>query len=271
MMRRSLCAWLILAAVGLAQSLLPPALRDVGIDQRLNEQAPLDLAFRDEMGREVNLRRYFGAKPVVVALVYYECPMLCTLALNGLLGALKAIPLEPGRDFRVVTVSFDPREGPALAKEKKAQYLARYKRAGAEESWHFLTGKEASIQALARSLGFRYTYDEKTGQFAHAAAIMILTPEGRIARYLYGIEYPPRDLRLALVEASAGRIGSKVDQALLYCFHYDPSTGKYTLAVMNVVRVLGGATVLALGTFMIGMFRRDRRRVRSDVRLPSIS
>jgi protein SCO1/2 len=240
---------------------LPEPLRKVGIDQLLNQQVPLELKFRDESGREVALREYFRGKPVVLSLVYYHCPMLCTMTLDGLVRSLRAVPLGIYQDFEVVTVSFDPREKPPLAAESKAAILGRYKRPGAENGWHFLTGEEASIRPLVDSVGFHYTYDEKTGQFAHAAAIMILTPEGKIARYLYGVEYAPRDLRLALVEASTGKIGSPVDQALLYCFHYDPSFGKYSLAVMNVIRVLGGATVVLLGGFMLFMFRRDRRKV----------
>ena len=238
----------------------PAPLRDVGIDQKLNEQLPLDLTFRDETGKPVQLRKYFGQKPVILSLVYYDCPMLCTLVLNGLTRSLRAVPLDVGDQFHVVTVSFDPRETAALAAAKKEAYVKRYARAQASQGWHFLTGEEASIQQLTRAVGFRYAYDEKSGQFAHATGIMVLTPTGRLARYFYGIDYSPRDLRLALVEASANKIGSAIDQLLLFCFHYDPKTGKYSLVVMNVLRIAGMGTLLALGSFMFVMFRRDRRK-----------
>ncbi len=254
-----LVAWLGVVP-GQAENGLPAPLRDVGIDQRLNEQVPLDLVFRDETGRRVQLGEYFGKKPVVLSLVYYQCPMLCTLVLNGLLRSLRAISFDAGNQFNVVTVSFDPRETPRLAAEKKKLYLEMYRRPRAEQGWHFLTGDEPSIQALARAVGFRYVYDPKLGQFAHASGIMVLTPQGRMARYLYGLEYSARELRLGLVEASAGKIGSPVDQVLLFCFHYDPFTGKYGMVIMNVIRAAGLATVLALGTFMALMFRQEKRR-----------
>ncbi len=241
---------------------LPPQLRDVGIEQRLNQQAPLDLTFRDEAGRAVRLGDYFGKRPVVLSLVYYDCPMLCTLVLNGLVRALRAVSFEPGRDFESVTVSFDPRETPALAAAKKQTYLERYRRAGAEGGWHFLTGGQEAVRRLTEAVGFRYTFDPQTGQFAHASAIMVLTPEGRLSRYFYGIEYSARDLRLGLVEASAGKIGSPVDQVLLYCFHYDPQTGKYGMVIMNTVRAAGLATVLALGMLLGLLFRQEKRRIR---------
>jgi len=239
---------------------LPKALEGVGIDQRLNERAPLDVEFLDEQGSPVTLGDYFGEKPVILALVYYECPMLCTLELNGLLRALRVLPLEPGKDFEIVTVSFDPGETPALAAKKKQEYAAQYGREGGEQAWHFLTGSEASIEQLTRAVGFRYKYDAKTDLFNHASAIVVLTPEGRLSRYFYGIEYSARDLRLGLVEASAGRIGSPVDAILLYCFHYDPETGKYGVVIMNVVRLAGVATVIILGGFIVLMLRRDKRR-----------
>jgi protein SCO1/2 len=243
----------------LAQPGLPPALRNVGIDQRLNRQIPLDLAFRDETGRSVQLRQYFGKKPVILTLVYYECPMLCTLVLNDLLRNMKEMTLNVGEDFDVLTVSFDPREKPELAAGKKDSYVGRYRRAGAAEGWHFLTGDEPSIEALTKAVGFRYAFDPKTGQYAHASAIMVLTPEGRLSRYFYGVEYSPRDLRLSLVEASANRIGTKADQVALFCFHYDPTTGKYGLAIMNALRVAGLATVFGLAMLVWGMSRRGRR------------
>ena len=256
-----LCLLLTLAAdLAQAQNVRPAPLRDVGIDQKLNEQLPLNLTFRDETGKPVQLRQYFGQKPVILSLVYYDCPMLCTLVLNGLVRSLRVVPLDVGDQFDVVTVSFDPRETPALAAAKKETYVKRYARAQASQGWHFLTGEEAAIQQLTRAVGFRYAYDAKSGEFAHATGIMVLTPTGRLARYFYGIEYSPRDLRLALVEASAHKIGSVVDQLLLFCFHYDPRTGKYSLVVMNVLRVAGMGTLLALGSFLFVMFRRDRRK-----------
>jgi len=255
------CASVLYGGVpALAQEALPPALKDVGIDQRLNEQVPLGLEFKDETGKRVQLRQYFGRKPLVLSLVYYECPMLCTMVLNGMLRSFRAMKLDVGRDFEVVTVSFDPGDTPELAAAKKQGYIERYERQGAAGGWHFLTGEETAIRELTRAVGFRYKYDAASGQFVHASAIMVLTPDGRLSRYLYGIDYAPRDLRLALVESSAGRIGSPVDAVLLYCFHYDPSTGKYSLLIMNVIRAAGTATVAVLGAFLLVMFRRDRRK-----------
>lgn len=236
----------------------PPILRDVAFDQLLGATVPLELALRDEAGRDVRLGEYFGKKPVVLSLVYYGCPMLCTLTLNGLASALSILSFDVGREFEVVTVSFEPKETPELAAEKKKAYLARYKRPGAAAGWHFLTGDAASIGRLTRAVGFRYAWDAETGQYAHPAGILVLTPEGKIARYLYGIEYAPKDLRLALVEASRNRIGSPVDQFLLLCYQYDPATGKYGAVVMRTVRTAGILTVLALGTFITLMWRREQ-------------
>ncbi len=210
------------------------------IEQRLGEKVPLDLAFHDEAGQPVRLQKYFQQKPVVLVLAYYRCPRLCTEVLNGLESGLEAIPLDIGRDFNVLTVSFDPRETPELAAAKKVPYIEKYGRGGAAEGWHFLTGDETSIKQLTEAVGFHYHYDPRSDQFAHASGIMILTPEGKLARYFYGIRYSPRDLRLGLVEASAEKIGSPVDQLLLFCFHYDPTTGQYTPAIMNFVRDGGG-------------------------------
>jgi protein SCO1 len=243
-----------------SQNARPRLLRDVGIDQKLNEQIPLDLSFRDESGKSVILREYFGDKPVILALVYYDCPMLCTEVLNGLLRSLENIRLGVGKEFSVLTVSFNPRETPGLAASKERIYVGLYGRPGGAEGWHFLTGEEASIQRLAKAVGFRYAYDPDSGQYAHATGIVVLTPMGRIARYYYGIEYPSRDLRLGLVEASAGRIGSPVDQILLFCYHYDPATGKYGLLIMNVIRAAGLATILGLGILLLVMFRAERDR-----------
>jgi len=239
----------------------PKLLEDVGIDQRLNEQIPLDLVFRDESDRPVRLREYLGKKPVVLAMVYYECPMLCTEVLNGLLASLKNMQLDVGKQFNVVTVSFNPREKPALAANKKRVYVGLYGRRGADEGWHFLTGDEPEIHKLARAVGFHFAYDADTGQFAHAAAIMVLTPQGRISRYFFGIDYPSRDLRLSLVEASGEKIGSPVDAILLYCYHYDPTTGKYGLVIANALRIAGLVTVVSLGSFLLILFRYERREV----------
>jgi protein SCO1/2 len=244
-----------------AASVLPPALRNIGLDQNLNAQIPLSLIFRDDSGRELPLSAYFGSRPVVLALVYYQCPMLCTQVLNGMVMSLRGMSLESGRDFDVVTVSIDPTEMPDLAAKKKAEYLRRYAKGSA--GWHFLTGAEPQIKQLAHAVGFRYAYDPKTKQYAHASAIMVVTPSGRLSRYFYGIEYAPRDLRLGLVEASENKIGSPVDQILLYCYHYDPNTGKYSAIVMNIVRLAGALTLLILLPLLIWLWRADltgRRR-----------
>ncbi len=246
-----------------AASVLPPGLRHVGIDQNLNTQLPLGVAFRDEAGRQMPLASYFGSRPVILALVYYQCPMLCTQVLNGLVMSLRGMSLESGRDFEVVVVSIDPAETPDLAARKKAEYLRRYRKSST--GWHFLTGAEPQIQSLASAAGFHYAYDPKTKQFAHASAIMVVTPSGRLSRYFYGIEYAPRDLRLGLVEASGNKIGSPVDQLLLYCYHYDTSTGKYSAIVMNIVRLAGALTLLGLGLLLIWLWRRDLGRSRKAV------
>jgi protein SCO1 len=243
---------------GIAASVVPQAIREVGFDQRLDERVPLDVEFRDDQGQIVRLGDYFGRKPVVLAFVYYDCPMLCTMILSSITGTLGVLSLDVGTDFELVMVSFDPREKPDLAARKKAEYLRRYDRPAAAGGWHFLTGDPPSIERLTRAAGFRYTWDDETQQFAHPAGIVVLTPDGRLARYLFGLAYGPRDLRLALVEASAGRIGTAVDAALLYCYHYDPMTGRYGLVVMRVLRIAGAATVLALGAFIFVMVRRER-------------
>jgi len=240
---------------------LPGALQGVGIDQRLDQQLPLDLTFRDEAGRSVPLSTFFQSKkPVILALVYYRCPMLCTQILNGLESSLKAVSFNPGQDFEILSVSFDPKDTPELAASKKQLYLRRYGRPNSANGWHFLTGDEANIKALTDAAGFHFKYDAKTDQFAHASGIMIVTPEGRLSRYFYGVEYAPRDVRLGLVEASENRIGDPVDQILLFCYHYDPATGKYGAMVMNIVRVTAAAFVLVSGTFLLIVFRRDLRR-----------
>jgi len=240
---------------------LPGALQGVGIDQRLDQQLPLDLTFRDEAGRSVPLSNFFHSKkPVILALVYYRCPMLCTQILNGLESSLKAVSFNPGQDFEILSVSFDPKDTPELAASKKQMYLKRYGRPNSANGWHFLTGDEANIRALTDAAGFHFKYDAKTDQFAHASGIMIATPDGRLSRYFYGVEYAPRDVRLGLVEASENRIGTPVDQLLLFCYHYDPATGKYGAMVMNIVRFTAALFVLVSGTFLLIVFRRDLRR-----------
>lgn len=248
-----------LHAQGLNASNQPDILKKIGIDQRLGEQAPLDLEFYDEAGNTVPLQQYFGEKPVILALVYYNCPMLCNLVLNGLTKNLKPLSFSAGEEFDIISLSFDHRETPALAAEKKKNYLKDYDRASAASGWHFLTGDSVNISRLAEAVGFRYQYDPVTKEYAHAGGIMVLTPQGKLARYFYGVDYPSRDLRLSLVEASENKIGSPVDQLLLYCYHYDPRTGKYGLVIMNVLRLAGIATVLVLVAFVIVMLRRDRK------------
>ncbi|MGH8068778.1 MAG: SCO family protein [Candidatus Entotheonellia bacterium] len=236
----------------------PGVLREIGWDQRLGAPVPLDLTFRDEAGNMVRFGDYLGQKPLILTLNYYECPMLCPLVLDGLLRALRALPFTIGDQFNVATVSIDPGETPALAAAKKAHYVRGYGRDGAAAGWHFLTGEEAAIRQLTQAVGFRYAYDAAKDQYAHAAGIVVLTPQGRVARYFYSIEFSPRDVRLALVEAAAGGIGSPIDQFLLYCYQYDPATGGYTLAVRRVLQLAGLLTVLGLGGFMLVMFRRER-------------
>ncbi len=244
---------------------LPTALSEVGIEQKLDEQLPLDLVFRNETGAEVRLGDYFGKRPVVLALVYYECPMLCNQVLNGLVTALRVLAFKPGQEFEIVTVSFDPRETAALAEAKKrtyVNYLPEARRATAANGWHFLTGDPANIERLTKAVGFRYHFDEPTNQFAHASGIMVATSEGKLARYFYGIDYSPRDLRLGLIEASENKIGSPVDQLLLYCYHYDPASGKYGAVVMNMVRLGGIATLIAIVALLIALRRRGAARMR---------
>lgn len=233
---------------------LPDALQEVKIEQKLDQQLPLDLVFRDESGREVKLGQYFGEKPVVLAFVYYDCPMLCTQILNGMVTSFRVLPFQIGKEFEVVTISFDPRETPELAQKKKkvyVDYLPEKMRANAANGWHFLTGDQANIAKITDAAGFRYHYDEKTQQFAHASAVMITTPHGKLSRYYYGIEYPARDLRLGLIESSANKIGSPVEQLLLYCYHYDPATGKYGLVVMRVMRIAGVITLLGIAAMLL--------------------
>lgn len=236
-------------ATGNPSTGLPTALRDVRIDQKLNQQLPLDMVFRDENGQEVKLRKYFGEKPVVLALVYYDCPMLCTQILNGMVTSFRVLPFQIGKEFDVVTISFDPRETPALAASKKKvyiDYLPERMRAGANSGWHFLTGDAANVEQIADVVGFRYRYDEATKQFAHASAIMVATPEGKLSHYFYGVNYSARDLRFGLIESSQHKIGSVTEQLSLYCYQYDPTTGKYGAAVMRVLRISGVITLLGI-------------------------
>jgi protein SCO1 len=235
------------------------ALKEVGFDQNLNAQIPLTLKFRDQEGRAVQLADYFGKRPVVLVMGYSNCPLLCSVVLGEVTRSLKPLDFSIGKDFDVVTVSINPKETPEQADSLRRSYLKRYNRPGSESGWHALTGDEPSIQQLAKAVGFRYTYSPKLNLYAHASGFVLLTPAGRISRYFYGVEYPARELKNALTEASASRIGSPISKLVLYCYDFDPATGKYTLAIMNLIRVFGVATALALGTFMFVMFRRDRR------------
>jgi protein SCO1/2 len=245
------------------QSDRPAAVRGVGIEQRLNEQLPLDLIFRDESGQEVKLGAFFKDRPVILALVYYTCPMLCNQELNGLIGTLKTLSFTAGREFDVVAVSFDPKDTTEAALAKKQAYLARYDRDSAT-GLHFLTGDEKSIEAVTQAVGFNYRFDEETKQYVHASGIMVVTPEGKLSRYFYGIDYSPKDLRLGLVEASNNKIGTAVDQVLLFCFHYDPITGKYGPVIMNIIRAGGVVTFAGLAILIFFMRRRlAGRRLRS--------
>jgi protein SCO1/2 len=236
----------------------PGLLGQIRIDQRLNEQVPLDIPFTDETGREIRLGELFGKRPVILALVYYECPMLCTQVLNGLVTALGVMSFEPGREFDVVAVSFNPKEGPGLASQKRASYLERYGRPQTSAGWHFLTGKEDSIKKLTDAVGFRYEFDPEIQQYAHGAGIEVLTPKGVISKYFYGIEFSARDIRLGLIEASEHRIGTPIDDVLLFCYHYDPATGKYGAAVLRLVRIAGVSTVLGFVSFLTVTLRRER-------------
>jgi len=242
-----------------AQS-MPQPLREIGFDQNIDQKLPLDAQFRDEDGKTVSLGSFYGKRPVLLGFVYFTCPMLCTQVLNAMTATISTLSLDAGKDFDVVLISFDPRETPAQAAAKKAEYLHRYKRQDDNAGWHFLTGDEAEIKRVTKAAGFRYAWDEQTQQFAHPTGIIVLTPDGRPARYLFGIDYGPRDLRLALVEASAGKVGNPVDSLVLYCYHYNPMTGRYGLVIMRAMRLAGGVTVLALGSFIFIMLRRERAR-----------
>jgi protein SCO1 len=249
--------------VGPENDRTPAVLDKVGIAQNLNGQLPLGLAFMDESGKQVQLGQYFGKHPAILALVYFQCPMLCSEELNGLTSALRMVDVKPGKDFDIIVVSIDPTEGPALAAAKKAGYVKRYGQPETADGWHFLTGKQPEIDALTKAVGFGYVKipgpDGKLNQFAHASAIQIVTPEGKLAQYYMGVEYSPKDLRLGLVEASSNKIGTPVDNILTYCYHYDPQTNSHSLVVARVVQLGGAVTLLALGGFMLVMFRKDAK------------
>ena len=234
-------------------------LDSVGVTQKLGDSIPLDLEFTDSEGHKKPLRSFIGRRPVVLALVYYECPMLCTMVLNGLLRTMNVLRFDAGKEFDVITVSIDPRETSALASDKKRVYLERYRRAGASEGWHFLVGDQDEIKKLADAVGYHYVYDKETDQFAHGSMITVLSPTGKISKYLYGIDFSPRDLRLSLVEASSERIGSFTDAILLSCFQYNPSEGRYSLAVLNIIRFVGILTVLGIIAFIVVSRVHERR------------
>ena len=236
----------------------PPPIKDVGFDQKLGEAIPLDLVFRDEAGQNVRLAQYFGKRPVVLSLVYFNCPMLCGMTIDGLVRSVRALRFDVGVDYEILSVSFDPRETPEMASAKKGPVMRQYGRKGGAEGWHFLTGDAASVAALTKAVGFRYVWDAEQKQFAHATGIMLLTPQGHIARYFFGIEYPAKDLRLALIEASEEKIGNVVDQLLLLCYHYDPKAGRYTATVRNLVRGAGAITFVLLASFVTILLWRER-------------
>jgi protein SCO1 len=235
---------------------LDPILTNVGVDQKLNSQVPLDTKFRDENGQPVVLKQYFD-KPVILTLVYYTCPMLCSEVLNGTAASLKPVKFDVGKEFNVVTISIDPKDTPGTAMGKKKMMMARYGQHGAENGWHFLTGDKQNIDAVANAVGWKYAYDPRSGQYAHASAIMLLTPEGKVSRYFYGIEYSAKDIQFGIMDASQNKIGSVADQVALYCYHYDPATGKYGVAVMRLVRAAGLLTVALICGLIFVAVRRE--------------
>jgi protein SCO1 len=245
------------SSTGPAAQNMPAVLQNVGFEPPLNAHLPLDLAFRDETGRNVQLREYFSQKPVLLALVYYGCPMLCNQTEQGVVGSLRMLSFNPGRDYEVVFVSFDPRESPDMAAQKKESAMAHFRRPETASGWHFLTGSRESIDALTKRANFRYSFDQKSNLFAHASGIMLLTPDGRISRYFYGVEYPSRDVRLGLVDASEGKIGTAVDKALLFCYQYDPTSARYSASILKIIRLGGVLTILALVAGMLIFRRRD--------------
>ena len=246
---------------------LPDALQKVGIEQRLGESLPLDVKFRNEEGKDVQLGEYLKSdRPAVLALVYYECPMLCNQVLNGLTGSLKGMSLDPGKDYDIIAISFDARENekPGLAANKRRSYTDRFGRSGTEGGWHFLTGDQSAIDAVTKAVGFKYEWDAKSNQFAHASGVMVVTPEGRLSHYFYGIDYAPKDLKLGLIEAADKKIGSVSDKLLLYCYHYDPATGKYGFAVLSAMRIGGIVTLLGMGAMGFVFWRRNKKTVDSE-------
>src|SRR6266851_4105602 len=254
--------------VGKPSSGLPAQLQNVGFEPQLNTQLPLDLNFRDEAGRDVQLREYFGRKPVVLALVYYGCPMLCNQVEMGVVGSLKMLSFNAGRDYEVIFVSFDTRETPDMAAKKKVAAVSRYGRPEAASGWHFLTGKEDAVHALASAANFRYSFDPQHNLFAHASGIMLLTPDGRISRYFYGVEYPSRDVRLGLVDASAGKIGTPIDHLLLFCFEYNPESARYSATILKIVRLGGLLTIFTIVAAILIFRRRDLRATSAKLHPP---
>ena len=243
--------------IGVSSTTMPAQLQNVGFDPQLNAQIPLDLPFVDENGSNVQLRDYFKQKPVVLAFVYYGCPMLCNQVEQGVVGSLRMLSFTPGRDYEVVFVSFDPRESADMAAQKKKSALDHFRRPETASGWHFLTGTKESIDAATKAANFRYSFDTKTNLFAHASGIMLLTPDGRISRYFYGVEYPGRDMRLGLVDASAGKIGTPIDHVLLFCYQYDPSSATYSASILKIIRLGGILTVLCIVGGILIFRRRD--------------
>jgi protein SCO1/2 len=264
----TLHAQTIPGSTGPTAATMPPALKNVGFEPPLDGPMPLDLAFRDETGRSVQLREYFGEKPVVLAFVYYGCPMLCNQVEQGVVGVLRMLSFNPGRDYEVVFVSFDSRETPEMAAEKKKKALAHFRRPETDSGWHFLTGSEESIEAATKAANFRFSFDAKSNLFAHASGVMVLTPNGRISRYFYGVEYPGRDMRLGLVDASAGRIGTPIDHVLLYCYHYDPTAATYSASILKIIRLAGVLTILCLVGGILIFRRRETLAAARNLRPP---
>ncbi len=264
----SLPAQTIPGSVGPAAATMPTALQNVGFEPPLNGPMPLDLSFRDETGRSVQLREYFGQKPVVLAFVYYNCPMLCDQVEQGVVGVLRMLSFNPGRDYEVVFVSFDSRETPEMAAEKKKKALVHFRRPETDSGWHFLTGSKESIEAAAKAANFRFSFDAKSSLFAHASGVLVLTPAGHISRYFYGVEYPGRDMRLGLVEASAGKIGTPIDHVLLYCYHYDPTAATYSASILKIIRLGGVLTILCIVAGILISRRRETLAAARNLRQP---
>jgi protein SCO1/2 len=264
----SLDAQTIPGNVGPAAATMPAVLQNVGFEPPLNGPMPLELAFRDETGRSVQLREYFGHKPVVLAFVYYNCPMLCDQVEQGVVGVLRMLSFNPGRDYEVVFVSFDSRETPEMAAEKKKKALVHFRRPETDSGWHFLTGSKESIEAATKAANFRFSFDAKSSLFAHASGVLVLTPDGHISRYFYGVEYPGRDMRLGLVDASAGKIGTPIDHVLLYCYHYDPTAATYSASILKIVRLGGILTILSIVGGILISRRRETLTAARNLRQP---